>query len=390
MARPLPRGKKPRRRQPPPTPRPEPVDLLTEDRPAPPAPPVGRWGRDLLGDGFEARTYPQPDDDEGAVVMTMVRYRPGDEPMPRRPRFAVLYVHGWADYFIQTELARFWHERGAAFYAVDLRKSGRSIRPHQTPCFVESLTEYDGDLALAVESIRKAHGARVPVVVVAHSQGGLTSALWAARHPEALAGLVLNSPFLEIHGSSLARSMSHPLISQVARRQSRWPLPIPAPGFYDRTINDELGGEWSIESAWRPVPTHPIRPGWLAAVMAGHKQVAAGLDLAIPVLVLTSHRTVIGSRWREEMRTADVILDVKQLWRRIPDLGRTVTLAKVHDALHDVFLSPSPVREHAYLEVDHWFRGFIAPDLRPDRPSPPTTSTLRNVIGSEHPSAPTL
>lgn len=360
---PLPRGRAARTKARRPARPARPTPMPSPPRSMPSPPPVGRWGRDILGDGFEARTYLQPDDDEGEVVVTLVRYRPDHEP-PRRPvPLAVLYVHGWSDYFIQTELARFWHERGAAFYAVDMRKSGRSIRPHQTPCFVESLEEYDADLDLAVDVVRRAHGATVPIVVVAHSQGGLTSALWAARRPGTLTALVLNSPFLEMHGSSLARAVSHPLVSQVARAQSRWPVPIASPMFYDRTINAELGGEWTLEPAWRPLPTHPIRPGWLDAVMAGHKQVQAGVGLEIPVLVLTSHRTVIGTRWREEMRSADVVLDVKQLWRRLPDLGSTITLVKVTGALHDVLLSPPDIRARAYDAIDRWYRGFVEPGL---------------------------
>lgn len=359
-SRSLPSGRKSRRRSPAaaaPSPPPPPTG------PEPPEPPpVGSWGEDILGSDYEAQTFPQPDDDEGEVVTTLVRHRP-DGALPTHPRFAVLYVHGWADYFIQTELADFWHDRGAVFYAVELRKCGRSVRAHQTPCFVESLDEYDADLDLALDVIRREHG-DVPLLVVAHSLGGLTSALWAARRPDAgLVGMVLNAPFLEVHGSTLARSLSHPLVTQVARAQSRWKVPISAPGFYDRTINVTMDGEWDIEAAWRPVPTYPVRPGWLDAVMAGHKKVGAGLDLPVPVLVLTSHRTVIGSRWREEMRAADVILDVKQLWKRVPDLGDRVTLIKVQDGLHDVFLSPSDVRAHAYTEIDHWFRGFVEPDL---------------------------
>lgn len=363
----LPRVKKPKRRAPEkPLPEPEPTpepDLEQPESSPPPPPPVGRWGRDILGEDFQARTFPQPDDDEGPVVTTLIRHRPGGAALPRRPRFAVLYVHGWSDYFIQTELAEFWTERGAVFYAVDLRKSGRSIRAHQTPCFVESLGEYDGDLDLATDVIRHIHGASVPIVLVTHSQGGLTTALWAKRRPGAVRGIVMNSPFLEMHGSSLARAISHPVVTQVARRQSRWPVPIAAPAFYDRTVNEHEDGEWYIEPSWRPVPTHPIRPGWVNAVMSGHKELRAGLDLDIPILVLTSHRTVIGPKWREEMRTADVVIDVKQVRRRAPALSSTVTLAKIQDAIHDVLLSPRPVRDRAYDQIDHWFRGYIEPDL---------------------------
>ena len=40
---------------------------------------------------------------------------------------AVLHVHGFADYFFQTVAADCWVERGYDFYALDLRKYGRSL-----------------------------------------------------------------------------------------------------------------------------------------------------------------------------------------------------------------------------------------------------------------------
>ncbi|MGH9060169.1 MAG: alpha/beta hydrolase, partial [Acidimicrobiales bacterium] len=95
--------------------------------------PVG-WGPDVLGAGYQARIIPLGTDDEGEVVATLVRR----DPSPRAGRAglagtAVLYVHGYNDYFFQTDLADFFAERGATFYALDLRKYGRSLRPHHTP-----------------------------------------------------------------------------------------------------------------------------------------------------------------------------------------------------------------------------------------------------------------
>ena len=67
---------------------------------------MSRWRPDVLGDGFEARRLHLTPDDEGEVVATLVRYAPPtDEPV--RASRVVLYVHGWSDYFFQTELARF-------------------------------------------------------------------------------------------------------------------------------------------------------------------------------------------------------------------------------------------------------------------------------------------
>ena len=88
------------------------------------------------------------------------RPRAGDAGPPPHRRAggarAVLHVHGFADYFFQTGLAEWWDARGYDFYAVDLRKYGRSWLPHQTPTYVDDLATYaeDLDAALAVITAR--------------------------------------------------------------------------------------------------------------------------------------------------------------------------------------------------------------------------------------------
>ena len=44
----------------------------------------------------------------------------------------MLYVHGYNDYFFQKHAADFYTGLGISFYALDLRKPGRSLLPHQT------------------------------------------------------------------------------------------------------------------------------------------------------------------------------------------------------------------------------------------------------------------
>ena len=56
------------------------------------------------------------------MVATLVRLRAAAP-----TRRAVLYLHGFVDYFFQTHLAEFFTERGYDFYALDLRKYGRSL-----------------------------------------------------------------------------------------------------------------------------------------------------------------------------------------------------------------------------------------------------------------------
>ena len=83
---------------------------------------------DVLGPDYRVETISLPPDSEGAVVATLVSLEP-EHPNGR----AVLHVHGFADYFFHTEYARWWADRGYAFYALDLRKYGRGLREHHTP-----------------------------------------------------------------------------------------------------------------------------------------------------------------------------------------------------------------------------------------------------------------
>ena len=121
-----------------------------------------RWQPDRFLPGYEALELEFPPDYDGAVVATLVRL-----PVSNAPRGAVLYVHGFSDYFFQRHMAeRFAHE-GYAFHALDLRKHGRSLRDHQHPNFCKSITEYYADITAAIDAI----GA--PVLLAGHSTGGL-------------------------------------------------------------------------------------------------------------------------------------------------------------------------------------------------------------------------
>ena len=101
-------------------------------------PPGLQWRADILGDGYESRTVELLDDAEGPCVATLVRATP-----PADARMTVLYLHGRNDYFFQTEMAQQLVDAGAAFYALDMRKYGRSLRPHQTIGYADDLSAYD-------------------------------------------------------------------------------------------------------------------------------------------------------------------------------------------------------------------------------------------------------
>src|SRR5262249_44070954 len=128
---------------------------------------------DVLGEPYVAETIELPPDDEGAVVATLVKRAASVQTTK-----AVLHVHGFAYYFFQTAYAEWWTDRGYDFYALDLRKHGRSLRPHQTPNYVTDLRDYYAELDEAWQRVTERDG-HVDIVLSAHSTGGLVVGLWA-------------------------------------------------------------------------------------------------------------------------------------------------------------------------------------------------------------------
>ena len=317
--------------------------------------PDSAWVPDALGPGFEVQTLALTPDEEGDVVASLVRLR---SPASMRSARAVLYIHGWSDYFFQTETAHFWDRLGVAFYALDLRKYGRSLRPGQTPGYTHDLAVYDEDIESALAAIRADLGHNTAIMVHAHSTGGLTAVLWANRNPGVTQGLVLNSPWLELQGSSVLRTVSAPAINRLARFQPKVPLPNIDTGFYARTVRKVDGGEWEFNEPWRPTPAFPVRAGWLHAVISGHSEVARGLRISQPILMLASTRTVMAARWSEDMRASDIVLDVELLARRAIQLGPTVTVSRIAGGLHDLALSTAPARAQYYAQIGRWSSAY--------------------------------
>jgi alpha-beta hydrolase superfamily lysophospholipase len=308
---------------------------------------------DVLGPPYTVETIDLPDDDEGVVQATLVK-RPADEPTDK----AVLYVHGFADYFFQTAYAEWWTRRGYDFYALDLRKYGRSIRPHQTPNYVADIREYFPELdeAWARISERDGHG---HVVFSAHSTGGLVGALWANERQVRLAGMVLNSPWFDLQGSRFERTIGTRVIQQVGSRRPMTVLPRTVSGVYGQSLHDTFDGEWDFNLAWKPADSWPVRLGWLAAIRRGHAELHRGLGIDAPALVLSSSRSGAPSSVDEVAHTRDIVLNVKQIRQWAPALGNHVTSVALPGAKHDVILSRPDVRKHAYDEIDRWLTAYV-------------------------------
>ncbi len=285
-----------------------------------------------------------------AGVATLVRV-----PAERPARGAMLFVHGFADYFFQAELAGRMCALGFDVYGIDLRAYGRSLREGQLPNYVTDLAEHFEELDAAVTAIRADGHERL--VVVGHSTGGLITSLWAHRHRAAppMDALVLNSPWLDLAEPFLSRTVATWLLRVAGRFAPRYVIRDSLGDLYGVSMHRDFHGEWDYDLAMKPLQAFPVRAGWLRAIRAGHRAVRRGLAIPVPVLVLRSTRSLLHeTEWTPAAMTADTVLDVDQIARRAPRLGRNVRVVAIEGAVHDVFLSAPGVRAKAVSEMTTW------------------------------------
>ncbi|MET3963892.1 alpha-beta hydrolase superfamily lysophospholipase [Marmoricola sp. OAE513] len=308
---------------------------------------------DILGAPYLARTLALRPDAEGEVTATLV-HRPADGPPTGK---AVLHVHGFADYFFQTPAADFWCNRGYDFYALDLRKYGRSLLPHQTPNYVDDLSTYHEELDQAYEAISANYQ---HIVLSAHSTGGLTVPLWAAARRLDIAGMVLNAPWLDMQGDAVTRNVAMPVIRRLGSRRPQLEIPRKVSGFYARSIHAAHEGDWDFNLEWKPLQSWPVYAGWIRAIREGQIAISRGIEVPAPVLVLSSSRSGHPSSIHHpDVHSTDIVLDVEQIRRRAPLLGRHVTLAQIDGAVHDVTLSRPEVRKVVFDEVAVFLSAYV-------------------------------
>ncbi len=88
---------------------------------------------------------------------------------------------------------------------------------------------------------------------------------------------MLNSPWLDLHGSLLLRTAGTKAIDQIGLRRPYLTIPRDVSGFYARSLHRDHDGEWDFDLAWKPLESWPVFAGWLRAVRRGHARAHRGL-----------------------------------------------------------------------------------------------------------------
>lgn len=303
---------------------------------------------DTLKNGFEQLTIQQADDYEGRVFTTLVR-----KLSPVKPSHAVLYVHGKNDYFYQSEMADNYIKNGYDFYAIDLRKYGRSYRKHQVFNNVRDLKEYYADLDTALKIIR-AQGYK-SVLLSGHSTGGLIVSLYAEDRAgkELFDALFLNSPFLDMNLSPIVKGIVLPMLAHTGIKHPDKVFNTSSDSLYGKSLHKKFYGEWEFND-WKKFASAPMNDGWLHAIHEGHLRVHKHLHIQKPVLVMCSDASGYDTKWTENFHKTDEVLNVKDIQKYALYLGDHVSLKVIPGGIHDLVLSVKPVRTEVYFELFTW------------------------------------
>lgn len=307
---------------------------------------------DILGDGYERRTFQMPDDYEGKVVCTLVK-----KPQLDSVRQAVLYIHGYNDYFFQKQLGDSVNAHGYNFYAMDLRKYGRSILPNQNPFFCKSLKEYFADIDTALATIRAEGNERI--LLMAHSTGGLITPYYldSRKGASPVDGLILNSPFLDWNSSFFMENVVIPIISFIGRIFPNLTVQGGGDPSYAYSLLKQYKGEWEYDTRWKMINGHPKKAGWINAIQEAQKTVQKGLRLDCPILVMSSDKSFPETKeWHEQYLTSDIVLDVHDIQKYGLRLGEKVTRDTIPNGIHDLILSLKDSRDSTYQTIFEWLK----------------------------------
>ena len=304
---------------------------------------------DVLGAGYEQLTLHYPDDFEGKVVATLVRKK-----AEKSTQKAVLYIHGFIDYFFQTEMAERFNQHGFDFYALDLRKYGRSILPHQKYYNVYDLAEYDAEITQALDIIAaEGHDA---ALLCGHSTGGLTTTLYAAHHPQhpLIKALWVNSPFYDFNMNPIKRAVGVPSLSRLAQKFPNLQFPSELNKWYAASLHKDLKGEWDFNLDWKKSSYPKVRISFIRAIYEAQKEIHQGVRVDVPVLVMHSHQSKNPRKWSKDAQSSDVILDVKDIQKYAKKIQGDVTIREIPNGVHDLVLSEKTVRDSVYQQLFSW------------------------------------
>lgn len=307
------------------------------------------WHPDILP-GYEARYVNQGEAFDGPCRSTIIRMLD-----PKGSKKAYLYVHGFNDYFFQAEMGKRFVDSGYNFYAVDLRRYGRSREPWQYPFNIRRQHEYFDDIDSALNQIRR--DGNTDITLSGHSTGGLTVCLLAAERGVrcGVDRVVTDSPFLEWNMSGFMRDFVVPVLASFHRIAPDAKIKQARCDGYAYSLLKQYDGEWEYDTDWKMVYSPPVTLSWIHSINEAQSLVIKKRkNIAVPLLVMHSSRKIDGCNWEPVFQTGDAVLNPHDIQKRGEKIGATV--CTIDSGLHDLILSSSRARTAAYDTIFRFIR----------------------------------
>ncbi len=303
---------------------------------------------------FTKQTLEFPDDYEGKVTATLIRSIRNE-----KGRKSVLYIHGFNDYFFHPHLAEGFLSNNYNFFALDLRKYGRSLLPHQHPNYCRDISEYYGEITKSLEIIHKENN--TGIAVLGHSTGGLTASMYAnfGERNDLVSALILNSPFFEFNLSETEKMINLFFAKVISTLLPYANKTKPLSKLYNRSLLKSHYGEWTFNEAWKPERGFPAYFKWAIAIDEAQKKIRTQSDIFQPVLVMHAQKSGRPKKWTTEILYMDMVLNIEHIKETGNKLGKKVTFLPVENAIHDIFLSKKEVREKAFTEMTNWLNKTV-------------------------------
>lgn len=311
------------------------------------------WGEDILP-GYESKFINMGESYDGPARCCVIRC------LNKKPtKRAFLYVHGFNDYFFQDDWGKEMVDSGYNFYAVDLRRYGRSRLPWQYPFDVRNQKEYFDDIDSALNVVRR--DGNVDITLGGHSTGGLTVCYYAACKGARIGvnRVVTDSPFLEWNYNSFTRNVAAPMIGGLSKI---FPNAIIRQGHcdgYAYSLLKQYDGNWTYNTDWKMIYSPPVKWSWIGAIDAAQSDLMKRRGhIIVPLLIMTSSRKIDGCNFTPEFLTGDAVLDPDMIRRCGAKLGRSDRrdVCIIDSGLHDLILSPLPARREARNEILRFIR----------------------------------
>lgn len=311
------------------------------------------WLADRLGQNYVCTTIQLKPEKKDSPRATIIK-----KDTPRQSDTAVLYLHGFNDYFFQSALGDSVIAHKMAFYAIDLRRYGRSYREGEQFFETRRLDEYFEELEAALKLI-KAEGYH-RIICMGHSTGGLIFSYFLskneARYPE-IKGLILNSPFLDMNLSGFQEKVLLPVVTALPFKNIR--ISQGKNSAYAESLLKEYHGEWEYDTSLKKEISPKVSIGWLAAIRHGQRWVHRKAHIQMPILLMHSDKSAWPKEWTPLCNEADIVLDVNDISRYGKRLGPNIKEVVIPRGIHDLILSQPSARNLAYQSMFEWMEMLV-------------------------------